>query len=198
MISRKLLSKLVQAKTFRERYSITADCYPGTKFDELFLNLTKVWTESHEDEKGHESRIRNKVMREDALAWSSARRSGELTKSWSPKALAKNAKANAEFLQWVGMEIAEVCIKGDSKHLRDMADALVIWNLHEPKRDIRHKLVSVCLGRRSAISMRQICTRLRYYGIEADEDTRRTIRRIAPGLGINIKGDSGRPGKAKP
>ena len=203
MTSRKRLNKLAASKDFTEKMRVAEDSYPGTDFDGLFRDLTVSWIELHHDAPAAEKLIRNPAIRKLAKRQLDMTRMlatiGERLKlSTREEDAGMRRKARGDFFQWVGECIADLCVRGESKFLRELANALDAWKWHEPKPDaIRQAVLMTAdsakrLGRK--FTMRELAKQSNAHGLDiADQNTRRTVRRIAKDMGMPFQGKAGRP-----
>jgi hypothetical protein len=99
-----------------------------------------------------------------------------------------------DWLLAFGTDMARAVVERDSDYFRRWASAIDAWNEHEPGADkLREALILCCVPPKGPHTMREVLTRIAAYGVKVGLETPRQIRRLAPELGITIKGERGRP-----
>ncbi len=87
---------------------------------------------------------------------------------------------------FIGRQLAEIILQGDSQAMHEMGDALNKWKRHRPK---EHKIRTALLreaGPRKETSVRKVLARLKREGTPTDHNTPRTIRTMASELNIRL------------
>jgi hypothetical protein len=99
-----------------------------------------------------------------------------------------------DYLRAFGTDMARAVVDRDSNFFRRWAAAIDAWDEHWPQGDkLREALILCCVPPKGPHTMREVLTRIAAYGVKVGLETPRQIRRLAPELGITIKGERGRP-----
>lgn len=173
-----------------DRLRLAEDTIPGTEFDGFFEDCAETWAWLNRANPRIALNVRGEVTKRLAAE---VLRLGNFAQD-------EKTKDVNEFIAWAGCCLVEICVKGESQFLRDMASAIDGWKKYAPALSRNDKIRSAILleaeitkrldGR---VTVRRLRERLkRHHGLDLEPSE---VRPICKELNIQIQGEPGRPKK---